>query len=1508
MNKKIIANIILIAMTCGTFQNYVFTKNVKAVESVVEDVDKIENCITNSGLKYEVTDKTKKTVSITGYDKDKLSKNLIIPEIIKDKATGNEYKVDEIGKSAFSGASIESVKFANTITKIKSSSFNMCKQLKEVVLNKGLEFIGAYSFNLCERLEEIEIPSTVKEMDEAVFAYCYELKKVTFNETVDANGNKEGLIKVNGQSDYCSKPSIFNACTKIEKINIPSTLQEGIEMLRLEYSNNAEVYISSPCDDFSNGRNLYFYNIVIEEGPTIIGSNAFVNTDVKKISLPSSLNYISEGAFKDCTNLSDVSMAKDESGTVATCNISSINRTAFEGCTKITDKNQLGNFKLSDYKGNTKTVNSNIQPSSEEIISGDFKYKTYSNKAVITGISESGKTKSTIKIPEEIDGMPVYAIGDKAFYGNKSIDSITISNNVEVIGKSAFEGCKLRYAYINNANNLREIQDKAFKDSGLESIAFPTSIYRINDEVFANCKSLGSVSFNNSTSLYYIGNRAFENCKYISSINLSKCKSLGDIGNEAFIECTGLGTINLPETLKVINDRAFKGCTKISQIKCNTALEVLGNGAFENCSSLKGVTLNDSLISIGSNAFKGSNLDKIEIPASVKDMFGSLSNSSISTVVLNNKESIVKGAFYNTSNVENLTIQDSIKKIESCAFYKASNLKNITINNDEEETIKTSLENFTLPSNVNEIEYNAFRDCSDIKKLSYSDKLYTIGNEAFENCISLSGINETNDKSSFKSVKTIGSKTFKDCKSLKNINASELKNITLGDYVFDGSGFQNYYRADGFTMINNDDLQGYEIISCDKKDSSISILSKIGDYDNIVAIGNNVFENNKDVKTVNIDKGIKHIGDNAFNGCSELSNVVELLAEGNSEYTIPSTVETVGSKAFTNTSIKEIKLYKNTNIKEDSFNSDTIINCDGYKYKVVNIDEQIGLEIVGYDSEEIKNATNLSLPKESNGLKVISVANKVFSGINAENIEISTSIIKIGDGAFKDNTKVKNLVINSDNINIGTEAFRGCTELTSVDIKGKVNAIGDRAFYSCDKIGDTIKLSRSSIDSKISQSAFNNSPITIIQIGDDYVYSFASEDTIKLVSYIGGESTPTIPETINQNKLTTIGAGAFRDNAKITKVSLSNNIETIEDNAFFNCTSLKGIVAPKVKYVGFNILGQTSCETSLDNNSGLKYINIGNSAIVTGYINPNDSRKKLEIPSALGNLKVISIDYRAFAGNTSINELVLPSSLVSISDEAFDGCSNLVGTIPSGIKVGTNAFRNNIERETKGDYSYYVIGNTIEIVQYLGQDKTIKEITIPEEIDGKRVTRIAANAFLGYTNLEVVTNFNKGNKSNIVSVDNDAFLGTALINKIYDNYIYNPTTRTIIGYIGTNSEIIIPSEINGSKIYAIGESAFKDNTNLKKVTISGGITTIENKAFSGCSNLEKVEKPSTVTKVAEDAYEGTKVNKDTTSGSGSETDNKTENQKPEETADNSKLPIVATILSLVGFTISKKRR
>jgi hypothetical protein len=87
-------------------------------------------------------------------------------------------------------------------------------------------------------------------------------------------------------------------------------------------------------------------------------------------------------------------------------------------------------------------------------------------------INEAGSAKSIIItgysgddaeliIPAEIDGLPVTAIGRRAFFGNTAIKAVLLPEGMEIIGESAFENCT-ELASINFPESLKLVERRAF--------------------------------------------------------------------------------------------------------------------------------------------------------------------------------------------------------------------------------------------------------------------------------------------------------------------------------------------------------------------------------------------------------------------------------------------------------------------------------------------------------------------------------------------------------------------------------------------------------------------------------------------------------------------------------------------------------------------------------------------------------------------------------------------------------------------------------------------------------------------------------------------------------------------------------------------------------------------------------------------------------------------------------------------------------------------------------------
>ncbi len=93
------------------------------------------------------------------------------------------------------------------------------------------------------------------------------------------------------------------------------------------------------------------------------------------------------------------------------------------------------------------------------------------------------------------------------------------------------------------------------------------------------------------------------------------------------------------------------------------------------------------------------------------------------------------------------------------------------------------------------------------------------------------------------------------------------------------------------------------------------------------------------------------------------------------------------------------------------------------------------------------------------------------------------------------------------------------------------------------------------------------------------------------------------------------------------------------------------------------------------------------------------------------------------------------------------------------------------------------------------------------------------------------------------------------------NIYFNPETKTIVGADSSITAAVVPSQINGVEVKHIGYQAFGGCSYLSTITISEGITTIDNNAFGyknwytySCSSLVSVKLPESLTSIGDGAF------------------------------------------------------
>jgi len=175
--------------------------------------------------------------------------------------------------------------------------------------------------------------------------------------------------------------------------------------------------------------------------------------------------------------------------------------------------------------------------------------------------------------------------------------------------------------------------------------------------------------------------------------------------------------------------------------------------------------------------------------------------------------------------------------------------------------------------------------------------------------------------------------------------------------------------------------------------------------------------------------------------------------------------------------------------------------------------------------------------------------------------------------------------------------------------------------------------------------------------------------------YCSGLTSVTIP-----NSVTSIRSSAFRGCSGLTSVTIPNSVTSIGDFAFENCSGLTSVtIGNSVTSIG---------EYAFEYCSGLKKVIVKDIAawcgIKFGGYNSNPltyakhlySDEDTEITNLIIPNSVTSIGEYAFNGCSGLTSVTIPNSVTSIGKEAFYKCSGLTSvTIGSGVtSIGNRAF------------------------------------------------------------------------------------------------------------------------------------------------------------------------------------------------------------------------------------------
>lgn len=154
----------------------------------------------------------------------------------------------------------------------------------------------------------------------------------------------------------------------------------------------------------------------------------------------------------------------------------------------------------------------------------DFRGKVISEKELpdkkTAAVTQYNGNDKTVIIPDDLKGIPVFAVGPICFKDNEVIESVKFPETVTNIARGAFRGCS-KLKSIKLPPNLLMIEYRAFREcTSLKEVIIPPGVIDIGGEAFYGCTSLKTVYIPESVG--QIGEKAFENCENVELVYYKK--------------------------------------------------------------------------------------------------------------------------------------------------------------------------------------------------------------------------------------------------------------------------------------------------------------------------------------------------------------------------------------------------------------------------------------------------------------------------------------------------------------------------------------------------------------------------------------------------------------------------------------------------------------------------------------------------------------------------------------------------------------------------------------------------------------------------------------------------------------------------------------------------------------------------------------------------------------------------------------------------------------------------
>lgn len=613
--------------------------------------------------------------------------------------------------------------------------------------------------------------------------------------------------------------------------------------------------------------------------------------------------------------------------------------------------------------------------------------------------------------------------------------------------------------------------------------------------------------------------------------------------------------------------------------------------------------------------------------------------------------------------------------------------------------------------------------------------------------------------------------------------------------------------------------------------------------DGCTKIAHKALFKNTDVEKVNIPASVKAIGGAAFSGCTNLSQV-NFAADAQIEdlgwrafydctvltsIKIPDSVTRIGTETFSGcTSLATIDISKESKL--------TRIEYGAFGYYPYKID----LKSLG-DFSDINPSGTL---KDGLGVKVKEIylpkeSIKNYKGGSAA-------------GLFAGCTTLEKVTIGSSGdakAELPYKMFAGCTNLTTVNMDKNVKTIGTAAFAECTGL-KSIDLTEVK---EVMSYAFTKAGLSEVTIP-------SSVEKIGAIAFGGCTSLET---------MTLESRWSGEDSESRRMVNILGNFSYVKGKYSYNMhTSSEQVNNPIRSNEEFRkkYPGQTAIKTLIIKNDGEGTALDNSSAFAAHLV----SLENVTLPEGMTTIPI-----GAFKQCFSLKKVVLPSSIETIGDNAFDSDVNLdidFTKLTNLTSIGSRAFsiiNANGGNDAEGGYDTKYkdeikdggIKNIIlpESVKTIGRSaffgqRNVKKIVIP-----KSVTSIQGQAFQMIPALEELEIY-----ASLDMVSGSGFNEVFWSNTRNDSTITGKLKKVILGedysaigkigsalFYGLDFDEI---DIQMNNIQNLGSSMFMKNKKLKSFTVPKTVKVINQAAFYETTALKDITIPKNVETMDVEAF------------------------------------------------------